>query len=153
LELANSSEYPGERANALDAARRLAQKHGLTLEEAARGGLEPVHTAVQPQDNRADARVGPMYFAWVQQEQMGREKRRWEEAVQRARTRGLDGGPDGLVRARPQWRPQSRARRNPRKHAEVLLAETRLPIREIAAITGLDIYSVVGMKLKMRAEV
>lgn len=112
-----------------------------------------MQAAVQPHDNRADPRVGPMYFAWVQQEQMAREKRRWEEAVQRARMRGLDGGPDALVRAQPKWRPQSRARRNPRKHAEVLLAETRLPIREIAAITGLDIYSVVGMKLKMRAEV
>ena len=137
----------------MDAARRLAQKHGLSLEEAASGGFDRAQASVQPHDNRSDPRVGPAYFAWVQQEQMAREKRRWEDAVQRARMRGLDGGPNGMTKAGPAWRPQSRSRRNPRKHAEVLLTETRLPIREIANITGLDIYSVVGMKLKMRAEV
>ena len=38
----------------------------------------------------------------------------------------------------------------PEVHAAVLLRETRLPFREVADITGLDIYDVVGMKLKMR---
>ena len=39
---------------------------------------------------------------------------------------------------------------NPERHAAVLLRETKLPFREVAEITGLDVYKVVGMKLKMR---
>ena len=33
----------------------------------------------------------------------------------------------------------------------MLLRETSLPFEEVARITGLDVYKVVGMKLKMRA--
>ena len=43
-----------------------------------------------------------------------------------------------------------KARRNPLKHAEVLLKETSLHFDEIAEITGLNIYEVVGIKLKLR---
>jgi hypothetical protein len=32
----------------------------------------------------------------------------------------------------------------------VLLEETTLPIEEIADITGLDVYKVAGLKLKLR---
>ena len=32
----------------------------------------------------------------------------------------------------------------------MLLKETRLPLTEIVSLTGLDIYKVVGLKLKMR---
>ena len=39
---------------------------------------------------------------------------------------------------------------NPFSHARTLIRETSLPLREIASITGLDIYQVVGLKLKMR---
>ena len=40
---------------------------------------------------------------------------------------------------------------DPAKHAAVLLQDTSLPFHEVAAITGLDIYEVVGLKLKLRA--
>ena len=33
----------------------------------------------------------------------------------------------------------------------MLLSETSLPLKEIVSLTGLDIYEIVGMKLKMRA--
>ena len=39
----------------------------------------------------------------------------------------------------------------PWQHARLLLTETSLPLREIAEITGLDLYDVVGLKLKLRA--
>jgi hypothetical protein len=38
----------------------------------------------------------------------------------------------------------------PYRHARVLLEETTLPIEEIADITGLDVYKVAGLKLKLR---
>jgi hypothetical protein len=147
LELANSSKFEGERANALDAARRLAARHGMTLEEAARTGLEPRAPLYATEVRKRDPRAA--YFAILQEQAASREKMRWEEAVQKARDRGLDReSTDSRADIRP--RRSSKARRNPVKHAEVLLEETRLPFNEIANITGLSIYSVVGMKLKMR---
>jgi len=135
----------------LDAARRIAARHGLTLEEAARTSLEPrtpLPTAYP--DRRPDPRA--TYFAYAQQEAMAREKRRWEDAVRRARERGLDDvGAPPSPRGEPRARRWRQTRRDPQKHAAVLLQETSLPFHEIADITGLDIYSVVGMKLKMRA--
>ena len=41
---------------------------------------------------------------------------------------------------------------NPHRHARVLLLETSLPIEEIAGITGLDVYRVAAIKLKLREE-
>lgn len=150
LELANSSKFEGERANALDAARRIAERHGMTLEEAARTGLEPRQPIPMTADGRRpDPRAA--YFAYAQQQAAEREKRRWEDAVQKARERGLDGGIDAQTRNDLRPRRTSRARRDPVKHASVLLEETRLPFNEIADITGLSVYAVVGMKLKMRS--
>ena len=151
LELANSSEFAGERDNALAAAQRIAQRHGLTLEEAARMGLESKAAPPPQVDLEAAARQRAMRFAQAQQEAMAREKQRWEEAVRRARARGLDSANQAPSRADSRPRRWSRTRRDPTKHAAVLLEETSLPFHEIASITGLDIYSVVGMKLKMRA--
>ena len=39
---------------------------------------------------------------------------------------------------------------NPTECAEVLLKETSLPAHEIAEMLGLDVYQVLGMKLKAR---
>ena len=41
---------------------------------------------------------------------------------------------------------------NPTERAEVLLKETSLTAREIAEATGLDVYQVLGMKLKARTK-
>lgn len=150
LELANSSKFEGERTNALDAARRLAERHGMTLEEAARTGLEARPAIpLAPDGRRPDPRAA--YFAYAHQQAVEREKRRWEDAVQKARERGLDGGLDAERRADMRPRRASKSRRDPIKHAAVLLEETRLPFNEIADITGLSVYAVVGMKLKLRA--
>jgi hypothetical protein len=153
LELANSSKFEGERANALDAARRLAERHGMTLEEAARTGLEQRQQTpnILTPDGRRDPRA--TYFAYAHQQAVEREKRRWEEAVQKARERGLDGGLDTVQRSDLRPRRASKSRRDPIKHASVLLEETRLPFSEIADITGLSVYAIVGMKLKMRSAI
>ena len=152
LELANSSKFEGERANALDAARRLAERHGMTLEEAARTGLEQRQPLpVTADGRRPDPRAA--YFAHAHQQAVEREKRRWEEAVQKARERGLDGGLGAAARTDMRPRRASKSRRDPIRHASVLLEETRLPFDEIADITGLSVYAIVGMKLKMRSAV
>jgi hypothetical protein len=125
----------------------------MTLEEAARTGLEQRQPLPTTSDGRRpDPRAA--YFAYAHQQAVEREKRRWEDAVQKARERGLDGGLDAAA-ARSDMRPRraSKSRRDPIKHASVLLEETRLPFDEIADITGLSIYAIVGMKLKMRSAV
>jgi|TARA_B100000315_G_scaffold249626_1_gene281132 hypothetical protein len=152
LELAKSSKFDGERANAMAAAKRLAAKHGLTLEEAARfqdhssqGGVPRTWPASDTGAFHVRRPAHDVSF----DTQVADEKTRWEEAVEKARQRGLDKRKKS--RAEPD-RPKrfNRSRRDPTAHATVLLKETRLPIQEIADITGLDIYAVVGMKLKMR---
>ena len=40
--------------------------------------------------------------------------------------------------------------RTPTERAEVLLKETSLPSHENSKMTGLDVYQVLGMKLKAR---
>ena len=47
-------------------------------------------------------------------------------------------------------KPNGRCR-SPYSFAKVLLSETSMPLREIVSLTGLDIYRVVGLKLKMRS--
>ena len=80
------------------------------------------------------------------------DKARRAEALRAAQSRGLDA--DELRKAVTASVTQSRMKRrhmNPNRHAATLLRETSLSFREIATITGLDIYSVVGLKLKLRA--
>ena len=84
------------------------------------------------------------------------DKRRWRAAYEAARQRGLDQE-EQAAEATPKRRPQqnrarSNRRMNPFQHARALLRETSLPLAEIAAITRLSIYQVVGLKLKMREE-
>jgi hypothetical protein len=157
LELANSSPYQGERDNAMAAAERLAKRHGMTLEEAARGGTQAPRREPPP-------RKGPEMW---QERELGRvvhlmdyqiqlDKARIADAMQEAIARGLDPDVDRIPqRKRPQalqnWRPsRSRRRMEPYRHARVLLEETSLPIEEIADITGLDVYKVAGLKLQLR---
>lgn len=157
LELANSSPYQGERDNAMAAAERLAARHGMTLEEAARGGAQAPRPEPPP-------RRGPEL--WQERElaravhlmdyQIQLDKARIAEALKQAVARGLDAD-QAPQPARPQmfgsWHPfrsRSRRRMEPHRHARVLLEETSLPIEEIADITGLDVYKVAGLKLKLR---
>lgn len=154
LELANSSKFEGERANALAAATRLARKHGMTIDEAASWQPEVQEApkvyarTARSQRSNIDPRAYQHYAADAKAQQD--EKARWEEALRKAKSRGLDREENRKKKANDRPRSFSRARRNPVKHAEVLLRETSLTFSEIAEITGLDLYDVVAMKLKLR---
>ena len=83
------------------------------------------------------------------------DKARHDEALKAAYERGLDAEERRREERKAsrdfQVRKNSR-RRNPLVHARVLLRETRLPLAEIASICGLDVYTVAGLKLKMRED-
>lgn len=145
--------------NALAAATRLAERHGLSLEEAAAGHdrearrpeAEPQPDSVQQGSWWFDPRLAS--YVHLMDEQIRLDKLRRERALEAAYARGLDAdlrarearGGRAEIRA-----PRSGRKREPNSHARVLLRETSLPIEEIAAITGLDLHDVVALRLKMR---
>ena len=139
LLVAKESPFAGERDNALKAAERMARRRGLTLEEAARG--TPPETAARKETWRRDSEIRPR-----------NDKARYEEALKAAYARGLDD-----ERRRKKTRDTQPVRLNPRRrnplaHARILLTETRLPLPEVASISGLDIWRVAGLKLKLRVK-
>lgn len=139
---------------ALAAAERMAKSHGMNLEEAAGGGPAPRRpdggfprfNRQQERDAHGLAKAARMTDAWI-----NADKARRDAAMAAARQRGLDEEERRKAEAAAN-RVQRRndRRRDPASHARVLLGETSLPLEEICNLTGLDIYEVVGMKLKMR---
>ncbi len=130
------------------AAERMAQRHGMTLDEAAVDGGGPVQKPTPPRvEDPTESRFA--HSVHMMDSFLRTDKARREAALREARRRGLDAE-ESQRQANFRQPRSSRARMNPYKHAAVLLRETSLPFREIANITGLDIYKVVGMKLKMR---
>jgi hypothetical protein len=92
----------------------------------------------------------------INEEAIRAEKARWEQAMREAVERGLDRAERRAAEAarnapRREGRMSSSKGRDRYAFARVLLAETSLPFREVASITGLNVYQVVGIKLKMRA--
>lgn len=161
LQLAAESPFEGERANALAAATRLATRCGLTLDDAAAGGGRD---EAPPQEPRSDDFMADdlgfrphtldrfARAAHLMENYILSDKARREDALRAAQARGLDA--EELRKAVTSSVTQARTRRrhmNPYRHASTLLRETTLSFREIANITGLDIYAVVGLKLKLRA--
>ena len=169
LLMAKESPFEGERSNALEAAERMAKRHDMTLEEAARSGGEAMQKPDTPKPPKssfeeAEAESIACERAFAETAQVMRDmedharsdKARRDEALKAAYDRGLDGaerrraeraakGQDRVVR-------RNSRKRNPAVHARVLLKETRLPLKEIASICGLDVWTVAGIKLKMREE-
>ena len=152
LKLAAESPFDGERKAALAAAERLAKRFDMTLDEAASGGPAP-EVPKKPKSTRKGPRetqvrdVGRhvhMMDNWV-----SNDKARRDAALAEAYARGLDS--DARRSKSGQAPRRNPSKRNPHSHAKVLLRETRLPLLEICTLTGLDIYEVVGLKLKMRA--
>lgn len=161
LQLAAESPFEGERANALAAATRLAARFGLTLDEAAAGAAaaEPPQSyprgdafmaedvGLEPESLDRFARAVHLMDSYIMS-----DKARREAALRAAQSRGLDA--EELRKAVTATVTQARAgrgrRMNPNRHAATLLRETSLSFHEIANITGLDIYDVVGLKLKLR---
>ena len=154
LELAAKSPFDGERQNALAAAERIARRYEMSLKEAA-GMAEPAaERAPTPhpsaQGFRRSAGFAGAPDGNLDATQLKAEKARWQAAVQEARERGLDRDEERRAARAFTGRRSTFRKRDPHDHAHALLSETRIPFTEIAQITGLDIYQVVGMKLKMR---
>ena len=149
--MAAESLFEGERDNALAAATRLATKCGMTLEDAALcAGPGPEQPEPPTFETTTPSRFAQAvhlmdYYLHV-------DKARRDAALKAAIDRGLEWETPSRQELPHQGRKAraSRARMNPLRHAAVLLNETSLPFQEIARITGLDVYQVVGMKLKMR---
>lgn len=158
--LAAESSFQGERDNALAAAKRMAERKGLTLDEAAalraQAGSEKPQQEAQRPPTEAEREFASRFATstHLMDQEIRREKARREAAMRAAKDRGLDAeerrAEERRNRQRGTNRSSSKARMNPYRHAAVLLAETSLPFREVANITGLNIYQIVGMKLKMR---
>ncbi len=154
LNLASESPFEGERENAMAAANRLAQQHGMSLDEAAR----PTQRLSAVERDQLDASQGGFTaseFASqfdISERNLQADKARREAALRDAIARGLDKtrreGPEKTARRTP---PHKSSQRSPRNHAQVLLAETAFSLQDIVGLTGLDIYQVVGLKLKMRS--
>ena len=170
LLMAKESPFAGERRNALAAAERMAERQGLTLEEAARTGGETMQ-GVAASDRRqrqstfeqAEAEAAARERAFADMARFVRnmdlkartDKARHDEALKAAYARGLDDAERRREerRSKRDWIPRRNGRkRNPENHAQVLLQETALPLKEVASICGLDVWTVVGLKLKLRQE-
>lgn len=157
LLLAAESPFEGERVNAVDAATRMASRHGMSLQEAARHDPTPDpprQEAPRPDKSTAEWRTERDRAAYVHMSEqflkMDQERRR--RAMEEARSRGLDAEERRAAQRRPVYRQNKNpSKRNPESHARVLLSETSLPLQEVADLSGLDFYRVVGMKLKMRS--
>tara|TARA_R110002110_G_scaffold115008_3_gene285210 strand:+ start:10574 stop:11134 length:561 start_codon:yes stop_codon:yes gene_type:complete len=171
LLMAKESPFEGERTNALEAAERMAQRHDMTLEEAARSGGEGLqkpgeqNPAPKPPSSfeQAEAEAAARERAFAESARFMRDmedharsdKARRDEALKAAYDRGLDAEERRRAEraaSRDKTVRKNGRKRNPLVHARVLLKETRLPIKEIASICGLDVYTVAGLKLKMREE-
>lgn len=135
------------------AAERLVAKHGMTLDEAVQRA-EDDNLVEQSPAEKARARAEQEMARRFREEEarQAQDKARWEQAWQEARARGLDDEKQNQAKrpASDFYRPRSNRRRNPVTFAKVLLQETSLPLEEIASITQLDMYQVVGLKLKLR---
>lgn len=125
----------------------------MTLDEAATGGPAPERPEPRQKSPRTPsgqakgmARAAQMMDGWIRA-----DKARRDAAMEEARMRGLDAEERRRAEAEAnRVQRRNNRRRDPKSHARVLLSETSLSIREICSITGLDIYEVVGLKLKMR---
>ena len=122
------------------------------MEEAARGETAaPPPVEEQPPPRRDPIVERFARAATLMDFHIAIDKQRREAALREARARGLDAEIAAPTRPPPPRPRVSRVRMNPYVHARLLIRDTKLPLQEIVEITGLDIYQVAAMKLKMRA--
>jgi hypothetical protein len=150
LKLAAESPFAGERENALAAAKRMAQRHDMTLEEACGDSALPRRQQTGFASQTSETQAEQARYVHLMDWQIHVAKMKREAALAEARQRGLDARE--MARRRM---PEKRFRANPRRldpwtHARVLLTETNLRLADIVQITGLTVYQVVGLKLNLR---
>ena len=157
MELAKDSKYPGERENALAAATRIARKYDMTVDEAKK--WQPTENMVEtkfrvPDPFKKQKKKANYSNLAKTQQNADAEKARWQAAMDHAKERGLDreqNARQAQQDAATERKGNSKSRRNPETHAKILLKETSLSFEEIADITGLDVYKIIAMKLKLRS--
>lgn len=129
------------------------------MEEAARGGLAEQQPEQPPQhEPREWARRAARdisRFVHLLDSEIQAQKAARDRALAEAIRRGLDAELRGSA-TKPARRRAQAVELHPRKmeswnHARLLLAETSLPLEEVVELTGLNIYDIVGLKLKMRS--
>lgn len=157
LKLAAESPFEGERENALAAARRLAGRFGMSLAEAAADSARQQQPAPQAEPPRPSPAASFAYFFHLSEAQLAADKARRDASRQAAFARGLDAE-ERREQAAPRrpagflHRAASARRMDPQRHARNLLLETSLPLREVVRLTGLSVWEVVGLKLKLRLD-
>lgn len=161
LKLAAESPFAGERQSALAAADRLAARHHMTLDEAAAmpaADAPSRGTGSQPRQTRPEDDIAGQARRWAREFGQSAhlhdsftagDKERRARAMRAAYARGLDASMQRR-RNRPARVVRGSRRMNPKRFATVLLEETRLPFKEIAALTGLSVHAVVALKLQLR---
>ncbi|MGH6913870.1 MAG: hypothetical protein ACREH3_09210, partial [Geminicoccales bacterium] len=96
------------------------------------------------------------HFVHLLDTEIEAQKAARERARAEAVRRGLDAAEreaeDRSVRG-GRWVQVKPRRMDSWRLARVLLAETTLPLQEVVDLSGLDVYQVVGLKLKMRSAV
>jgi len=167
LEVANSTTYDGEKDAALAAATRLARSRGMSLREAAgmseadanrseKSSYDERHRRQRKSSKTAD--FGETFRApkngfRSEHENTEKEKRRYEQAMADAIKRGLKIEPDEAKSSkRPPYvrRSGTGAWRSRPDFIRVLLRETHMTAREIAATVGVSVHDVYKEKLLMR---
>jgi len=178
LEVAHSTTYSGERDAAIDAATRLAASHGMSLREAA-GMADQAEQAPPPRPRTQPRRPRgfPADFGAATAESMGMwwqsqrpaasghvyrteaeaaEKTRHDQAMADAIRRGLDAE-ERAAEERAKNRDHTRVRSSKRgswrarpEFIRILLKETSMSAKEIAAAAGVTIYDVFREKLLLR---
>lgn len=157
LKLAAETPFEGERDNAIAAARRLAARFGLSLEEAAADASRRQAAPAEPRRDDTPFRAAAAGFArffHLSEAQLQADKAAREASRKAAYERGLDAAERHAARRQAGvFRRATHDRRmDPLRHARNLLLETTLPLREIVRLTGLSVWQVVGLKLKLRVE-
>ena len=153
LKLASESPFEGERENALAAASRLAEQHGMSLDEATHPAQRfPAIKDAQSdtmKDNFTESKFSNYFDVSEQNLRMDKERR--EAALRDAMARGLDKTKGYSEKTVYRNSPRKQSQRSPRNYAQVLLTETAFTVEEIVSLTGLNKYEVIGLKLKMRS--
>lgn len=177
LEVAHSTSYTGEREAALGAATRLAETYGMTLREAA--GMKDPPKKKPVKSSRRSRGFGAGFGAggpdamgrgWrapgekaaggqqhLDGDSVAADKRRREQALEDAIQRGLDNEERAAAEKKKSAPKKARSRSGGRstwrprpEFVRVLLKETRMSAKEIAAVAGVTVHDVFREKLLMR---
>ena len=158
LEVANSTQYSGEKEAALAAATRIAKSKGMTLREAV--GLNETNKQDKSRLKKNDSsffrsKKQEKTFFFSDSQSIYAEKQRYKKAMDDAINRGLEIEPEKPIKKRREYirtKRKSSSRSKP-DFIRVLIKETKMSSNEIANTAGVSIYDVMREKLLMRKKI